>query len=135
MQYVGSMNRAQQAYRVENKEFTNELDQLYLGIDRETENYKYLIRATDSATFHYAISKQDDLESYIGAVFFAVYPDTQEEITLTIMCEAAEPGKVIPAEPQVKNGVPTCSAGTERLWGAILLGGSKLSSEWKKKEK
>ena len=116
--YVGAMNRAQQAYFLENKEreekgkFANELDKLGLGIGAETENYKYLVRATDSASFHYAISKEKDLQGFVGAVFMV---ETSSSGTLAIFCEAIDDGQVIPAKPKLENGVPTCGAGTEEL--------------------
>ena len=110
--YVGTMNRAQQAYYVENQELANEFDKLGLGISAETENYKYLVRATDSASFHYAIPKREELKAYAGAVFVV---ETASSGTLAIFCQTTEPGQIIPAEPQMENGVPTCGAGTEEL--------------------
>lgn len=117
-QYTGSMNRAQQAYFWENKEreekgkFANEIGKLELGIATETENYNYLLRATDSASFHYAIPKDRELKGFAGAVFMV---ETASEGTLAILCETIDPGKVLPAEPQMENGVPICGAGTEEL--------------------
>ena len=117
-QYMGSMNRAQQAYFWENKEreekgkFANEIGKLELDIPTETENYKYLLRATDSASFHYAIAKERELKGYVGAVFMV---ETASSGTLAILCQAIDPGIALPAEPQMENGVPTCGAGTEEL--------------------
>ena len=39
--YVGSVNRAQQAYRLENRTFSDELVNLSLGIQEQTEFYTY----------------------------------------------------------------------------------------------
>src|SRR6476620_8630709 len=39
--YVGSMNRAQQAYYLENTAFSNSIGQLGLGIATQTVNYQY----------------------------------------------------------------------------------------------
>ena len=117
-QYMGSMNRAQQAYFLDNKEpeekgkFAKEFGKLELGIPTETEYYQYLLRATDSASFHYAISKDKELKGFAGAVFMV---ETASSGTLAILCETAEPGQIIPAEPQMENGVPTCGTGTEKL--------------------
>ncbi|MGK7902613.1 MAG: type IV pilin-like G/H family protein [Hormoscilla sp.] len=114
--YVGSMNRAQQAYFLDNKEpeekgkFANEIGKLELGIPTETENYKYLLRATDTATFHYAIPKEKELKGYAGAVFMV---ETASSGTSAILCKTTGPGQIIPAEPQMENGVPTCGTGTE----------------------
>lgn len=46
-QYVGSMNRAQQAFYLEHEYFSSDLSDLDLGIDSETENYNYTILVTD----------------------------------------------------------------------------------------
>ncbi|MGK7902616.1 MAG: type IV pilin-like G/H family protein [Hormoscilla sp.] len=115
---IDSMNRAQQAYFWENKEpdkkgkFAKEIGKLELDIPTDTKNYKYLLRASDSASFHYAIAKDKELKGYAGAVFMV---ETASSETLAIMCIAAEPGQLIPAEPQMENGVPTCGTGTEPL--------------------
>ena len=117
-QYIGTMNRAQQVYLLDSKdgdetgEFANEIDKLGLGIARETKNYKYLLRATDTATFHYAIPKNEKLKAYVGSVFVV---QTAESGTLAILCEADSPGKVLLAEPKLSNAVPTCATGTEPL--------------------
>ena len=41
--YVGSMNRAQQAYRLENTSFANNVPLLNLGIPESTKNYTYTV--------------------------------------------------------------------------------------------
>ena len=123
--YVGTMNWAQQEYFVENQEnhanpgtgvFANDIRKLNrqfkITIPRETKNYQYLLRATDTATFHYAIAKKKELKGYVGAVFMV---ETAELGTSAILCETTDPGQVIPAEPQMENGVPTCGAETEPL--------------------
>ena len=67
--YVGSMNRAQQAYFLDNKTFSNDMAKLGLGIKTETENYSYSTRATNKAVFNYGISKNKMIQSYVGGVF------------------------------------------------------------------
>ena len=47
--YVGSVNRGQQAYRLENTTFGNRVDLLGLGIQTETEYYRYGSGATNAA--------------------------------------------------------------------------------------
>lgn len=117
-QYLGSMNGGQQAYYSDKKEFTNDLKQLdLLGLEipRETENFFYVMRATESAAFNYAIprmAKAEELSIYVGGVFAV---KTAESETLTITCRSTRPGQVLPAEPQMENGVPTCGTGTEPL--------------------
>ena len=41
--YIGSINRGQQAYFLESSDFADSLDKLGLGIQEETDNYKYEI--------------------------------------------------------------------------------------------
>ena len=47
--YVGSMNRAQQAFYLERSQFTEDLGQLGLGISAQTEFYNYDIRLVDGS--------------------------------------------------------------------------------------
>ena len=51
-QYVGSMNRAQQARFAENNAFGTSIDALGLGIKTETTYYKYSLHATKKAAFN-----------------------------------------------------------------------------------
>ena len=44
--YIGSMNRAQQAYYMENGEFTDAIPELGLGIQSSTDNYSYTVTLT-----------------------------------------------------------------------------------------
>src|ERR671932_2734109 len=57
-QNVGAMNRAQQAYYLDNKAFSNSLQSLGLGIQPQTTNYVYSTRVTKTAAFSYGISRQ-----------------------------------------------------------------------------
>ncbi len=51
--YVGSMNRAQQAYYLTEQSFSSNIDDLGLGIKTETESYAYSTQITDNAAFNY----------------------------------------------------------------------------------
>ena len=50
-QYIGTMNRAQQAFYIENDKFADELSKLDIRIDSETENYSYSIDADTYSLF------------------------------------------------------------------------------------
>jgi type IV pilus assembly protein PilA len=123
-QYVGSMNRAQQAKFAENGTFATSVDALGLGIKTETTNYKYSLRVTNQAAFNYAVSKQRALKNYVGAVFLVpAYPNApkDEMMTTAILCEA-EDNRLIkfkpadkPAEPIYQNGEVICGKGTTEL--------------------
>ena len=74
--YVGSMNRAQQAYFLENNEFVildTNIPQLGLGIRAKTENYEYKVtgdNAKPAKSYSYAnvVKTNAPLKAYIGGV-------------------------------------------------------------------
>ncbi len=117
-QYVGSMNRAQQAQFAENGSFSTSVAALGLGIKTETANYKYLLRSTKQTAFNYAVSKQKTEKSYIGAVLLVpAYPNAPKDaMTISsILCEADDRGTIKPAEPISQNGNLICSSGTKEV--------------------
>ena len=101
--YVGSMNRAQQAYYLENSAFAlnDNFAQLGLGIKTQTTNYDYSIstEAVDSgaAVRNYAIPREINtqkasVKAYGGGVSIGAV-DTAgvtEATTLAVLCEALE---------------------------------------------
>ncbi|MEG4963174.1 MULTISPECIES: type IV pilin-like G/H family protein [unclassified Microcoleus] len=117
-QYLNSMNRAQQAYFAEKNAFATSVEALGLGIKTVTPNFKYSVRATKKAAFHYGVSQEKDLKSYVGGVFVVPAKNfapnaAQDEITTTsILCEADSPGTIKPAEPIYENGKIACGKGT-----------------------
>ena len=118
IQYVGSMNRAQEALFIEKSAFATSVDALGIGIKTETTNFKYSIRATKKAAFNYAVAKENALKSYVGGVFLVPAKNfepsaAKEKITTTsILCEADSPGTIKPAEPTYENGKIACGKGT-----------------------
>jgi len=113
--YVGSMNRAQQAYYLENDKFGDSISKLELGIKTQTENYNYSVRLTPNAAFNYAQSRKSDAKSYVGAVTVKIDKATGEKLTEAILCEANSPGLIIPGEPKVVNGKLICASNTKQL--------------------
>jgi len=123
-QYLSSMNKAQQAHFAEKSAFANSIDALGLGIKTETAFYKYSIRATKTAVFHYAVAKQPEPKNYVSSVFLVpAYPDadTQNVTTTSILCES-EDRRLIkltladkPAEPIYQNGKVICGTGTTEV--------------------
>lgn len=120
-QYVSSMSKGQQAHFLEKGAFTNSIDALGISIKPETANYKYSIRTTEIAAFHYGVSKQKELKSYVSGVFVVPAKEVdanaaKDEITTTyILCEADDRGTIKPAEPIYQNGKVTCGKGTTDL--------------------
>jgi type IV pilus assembly protein PilA len=129
-QYLSSMNKGQQAYFAETSAFSNSIPALGLGLKTETNNYKYSLRVTQTASFHYAVAKKKTLKNYVGGVFLVpakkLDPNARraEMTTLTILCETEkrpffrvkrtdEPDE--PAEPIYQNGEIICGKGTTEL--------------------
>ena len=101
-QYVGSMNRAQQAYYLEEGAFAdnNNFAQLGLGIKTETQNYQYVI--ADGGTgatgvTHQAqtgtINPKASVRAYLGAVVIGqqTIAGQGEATTLAVLCGAKQP--------------------------------------------
>ncbi|WP_269546377.1 type IV pilin-like G/H family protein [Coleofasciculus chthonoplastes] len=125
-QYIGSMNRAQQAYFLEEGNFTDNIGELGLGISTETKNYTYSIHATILSSIHYSVSRKADLKSYVGGVFLGDAEETGELTTFAILCETKDKGTNRPPSPIVEDGMVQCAPGTESVDGendrGIFLG-------------
>jgi type IV pilus assembly protein PilA len=108
-QYVAAMNKAQQAYYIQNKGFTSSVSNLGLGIKPDTANYQYSINTENKVVFNYAVSNQANLKSWVGGVFLA------GNKTQTILCLNAAPGKIKPPNPMYDGGDLYCAAGTGKI--------------------
>lgn len=105
--YVGSMNRAQQAFYLENDYFTafdtaegagKGMAELGLGVATETANYKYTIKggatkkgdaSADKVTNQaQPIGDKSSLKAYIGGVNIGTVTGTGEATSLAVLCEA-----------------------------------------------
>jgi type IV pilus assembly protein PilA len=97
--YVGSMNRAQQAYYLEKSDFifeTTSFGKLGLGVATQTTNYKYFVNGASDATTvsnHAEVTKgtKSSVKAYIGGVTIAKVKGTNEASTLAVLCEGAKP--------------------------------------------
>lgn len=135
-QYVGSMNRGQQAYFAENATFAdNIIEDLQIGVKSQTDHYNYSLETTKMAAFSYAIPRQDARrtvsfglfswkqkfefkgKSYVGTVFLVpdIEKNQKELTTISIICEANLPGQKIPAKPVLRRGVPNCGSETSQI--------------------
>ncbi|NET60228.1 MAG: prepilin-type N-terminal cleavage/methylation domain-containing protein [Symploca sp. SIO2E6] len=99
--YIGTMNRAQQAYILENPVFVTEptdFSNLGLGIQTQTENYTYGVAAvgdgvTNKATPTTPDTKPAVLKGYAGMVIIGetAGAGTGEATSLAILCETNDP--------------------------------------------
>jgi len=124
--YVGSMNRTQQAYFLENTGFTSEIGLLGLGIQTNTANYSYAIVGQNKSVsptnpdielFQNATNqgipndtvKQTVLKSYLGGVATNTITATSEATTVAVLCEQKKPEAPAPVEVAINNVVDgTC---------------------------
>ena len=93
--FVGSMNRAQQVYYLQNTTFTNAVDNLGIGIKSQTDNYEYNISMSSSTiATNNGISKKGSLKSYVGVTFLkTLISDTTDHVAISILCESPAIGE------------------------------------------
>jgi prepilin-type N-terminal cleavage/methylation domain-containing protein len=119
-QYVGSMNRAQQAYYLEKNAFGPTVDALGLGIVTGTQNYQYSITLGNTgATNEYAVNKGTSqsaaLKGYAGEVVLGQVATTSEATTLAVLCETEKPGKDAVATTTQGTSPPDCGSGSKKV--------------------
>ena len=86
------MNRAQQAYYLENRTFADEIGQLELGL-ADSENYSYAVQFGGDAqagVLNLADPTGEDLKSYAGVVWLGTGGDGNAT-TLAKLCESDSP--------------------------------------------
>jgi len=115
-QYAGSMNRAQQAYFLENGEFTTELNKLGMGIRSQTENYVYEIGGNAaSGVSNNGYSTKAPLKSYVGVVSLSTQGGTSEATTLAVLCESDAVGVGSTQNPAFDGTQPSCPSNFSQL--------------------
>ncbi|MCT7955357.1 type IV pilin-like G/H family protein [Laspinema palackyanum] len=106
------LNRAQQAYFIENNRLTLDISELGVGIPSENENFSYRINSLGDRAVHIiAIPKQEDLNSYTGGVFVLDNQESPINQTVTIVCESEQPSTNPPSPPQLIDQTPQCPSG------------------------
>jgi len=91
-QYIGSMNRTQQAYFLEKTSFSNDIPSLGLGIKTDSTNYTYTIQgAVTSAVMNVSFPKNTvTLRPHTGGVQVGL-TTASEATTLAILCQGTKP--------------------------------------------
>lgn len=94
-QYIGSTNRAQQAYYLEKNTFGSDISLLGLGIKTDTTNYSYsIISPTSSSVANVSYPKfTQTLRAHTGGVGtgFANGTTSGETTTLAVLCQSSIP--------------------------------------------
>jgi type IV pilus assembly protein PilA len=118
---IGQVNRAQQAYFLEQGKFSDSFADLGIGKRTQTENYDYSMRVTPSAVFNYAIPRKKRMKGYVGAVFLIPGDEaTGESSTKAIACETKSSwlsnwDVSRPGDPIVRGKVIECPPNTRDL--------------------
>lgn len=136
---LGTINRAQQAYFLENQIFVKDIEKLKLGIQPNNKNFSYSIQTTNQSVFSYAIANSDaykrrteyfglfwwdfqdspHFKSSVGAVFTVPTNNIDSKnkqkkmTTVSVVCNSLRPGSTTLTAPKLVKGVPTCGAGTK----------------------
>jgi hypothetical protein len=116
---IKSMNRAQQAYFIEFNKFAKTIQELQMGMNSESENYRYRVISqgkNNQRVVQTATAKKPDLKSYTGIVFLK--KTNGEILTNTAICATVKPATKPPAIPKI----PTKAAQEVQCpAGSILL--------------
>ncbi len=113
-QYVGTLNRTQQAHYLEKENFAKTLTELDSPIPAETTNYNYKITiAEKDMTVATGTAKTGELKSYVGAVF--ITGTSSEGTTNAILCESDSPTQKPLDIPLLEAGQPKCPSGSSNL--------------------
>lgn len=116
-QNIGSINRAQTAYRAENMSFANNFDTLGIatlagsGTISSTSNYSYNINGVANSATITAQSRDSSLKAYSGGNNFYTNSASQSVIA-SIICGSQQPGSSSVTAPTVSytTSAPTCPA-------------------------
>ncbi|MBD2431031.1 MULTISPECIES: type IV pilin-like G/H family protein [Fischerella] len=119
-QNIGAINRAQQAFYLENTidssngNFSSTLSDLGIGIRPETQNYIYEINVDDTKAIATATAKTSGIKSYVGAVYKIKTEVLSVDETLTIakLCESNQPSTTPPGIPELMGKEIICAAGS-----------------------
>ncbi len=120
-EYTGSMNRAQQAYYLENTAFTSSIGALGLGILTQTVNYNYTSNPSGTGSAAVVTNQAGvntagaPLKAYVGGVEVTNVGATSDATTIGILCESSLPmstsGAVSSATFTNVTGSITCPTG------------------------
>ena len=108
--YIGSMNRAQQAYRIQNPQFASNGTALEIGLPSDTVNYSYTITSGDYVTSAYAQANAKDaksLKSFAGGVIIKDNGQTEAKACQTTGVTSAAINPAL-----TTNSAATCPANT-----------------------
>jgi len=106
--YIGAINSAQNAYRIEHPEFATSISELQIGIPASTQNYSYSIPSTGAAQATVVAIPKDPttLRSYTGKVAIVNGQSS------TAICQSEEPSASAPTITLTVEGA-VCADGSQ----------------------
>ncbi|MCL1463598.1 type IV pilin-like G/H family protein [Argonema galeatum] len=111
---ISSLNRAQQAYYLENSRFASNFGQLGLGISAETGNYSYKVAVVNPRSARSTASAKDTrIRSYTGAVF--AIGSGNNTTTIAGICQSNRASRTPPPMPRLVRNNIQCPAGSTKL--------------------
>ena len=119
-QYIGSLNRAHQAYFLEKNTFTDDFSLLGLGIKTQTANYTYAIQnnsSTAATNVSFPVNTVS-LRAHVGGVSVGSTTGAAggEVTTLAVLCQSQKPQAGDPAGVTFAADVgPSCAGAFENL--------------------
>jgi len=118
-QYVGTLNRLQQAHYLEKNRFAANLTDLANPVPAETNSYQYTIAASPLDATNYGTSRAAALKSYAGMTAVSLVTESKDATTTAVLCEANIPGATPASNPNAPaagtSDRPTCGDNTTAL--------------------
>ena len=119
--YIGSMNRAQQAFFENNYKLTTNIKELELGTKSEMDDYVYkiVLQSNPQSVMNIGRDKRRGMKSYVGLVY--VVKVEGEDITIAELCETKKYLTQLPKMPKLaedasKSEDIKCPSGFESLY-------------------
>ncbi len=120
-QYVGSANRAQQAFFLERSEFTTDFSRLGLGLSTNTTNYNYTIPEASKTIVRTVADpiNPNTLRAFVGGVQVGQVTagKSVETTTTAVLCQSITPQKAAAADAVLPGGTtaPSCGGTSETI--------------------
>lgn len=103
---------AQEARFLEKGEFANNIADLNLGIKTQTDNFNYSTETNELSVIIYAVSRKEQLTSYVGGTFLVAVAGGEPEM-IRIVCHTKKTGLAKPNPPQLLGNEISCGQRTE----------------------
>jgi len=106
--YIRAIMRSQQQIFQQNGQFSNDVNQLMLGLPLNSDFYTYKITIWEDSRSgqliqivqNSVVPLKDGLKAYTGIVYAIASNDANQKTTKSILCESNLPTKAIPTKPK-----------------------------------